>query len=202
MATTIIPTPTIRKELTRIANNCEYYMKEGNSTRFINEVGCLRGAMYIADALEITYPKMQYYDKYIKQVHELMANSPGVDGMESVEGYKLPVNIDGEGHEILLLKRLTDSGVMYDSYLKSSETEISIALDSMPVSQPYCKPEGFLTVGEIADMAIEQAHDVCGELSRLDRFQMMFDEFLDEVDSRREENRKRLEVHKQQDGEE
>lgn len=56
----------IRSELERIARNCEYYQNEGDIVRLVNEIGCLRGAMYIADVCKVIYPQQKYYDQFIK----------------------------------------------------------------------------------------------------------------------------------------
>lgn len=57
-------------ELERIARNCDFYAKNNDQNHYINEVGCLRGAMYIADLIGCKYPIQQYYDLYIKNVYE------------------------------------------------------------------------------------------------------------------------------------
>lgn len=70
MNSNIVPTTSIRKELDRIARNCQFYKEQGNRTRFVNEVGCLRGAMYIVDLIELTYPRDKYYEQFIKPCYE------------------------------------------------------------------------------------------------------------------------------------
>jgi len=59
----------IRKELQRLADNCEYYNAAGMDEHYINEVGCLRGAMYIADLVGVQYPQYIYYRNYIEPVY-------------------------------------------------------------------------------------------------------------------------------------
>lgn len=62
----------IRKDLQRIANNCDFYLAEGMIEHYKNEVGCLRGMMYAADIIGCPYPKDIFYDRYIKKEHERM----------------------------------------------------------------------------------------------------------------------------------
>lgn len=58
--------------LERTANNCDYYKREGMTEHLINEVGCLRGIMYVADEIGIEYPLNLYYKFYIQPVSELI----------------------------------------------------------------------------------------------------------------------------------
>lgn len=61
----------------RTANNCDYYKREGMTEHLINEVGCLRGIMYVADEIGIEYPFQLYYKLYIESVHnELSEKEP------------------------------------------------------------------------------------------------------------------------------
>ena len=62
----------IKEILERTANNCEFYKKEGKRDMLVNEAGCLRGVMYAADAIGIEYPKLEFYNKYIKPVYDEM----------------------------------------------------------------------------------------------------------------------------------
>lgn len=52
--------------LTRTANNCDFYKREGMTEHLINEVGCLRGIMYVLDEIGIDYPQDLYYKLYIE----------------------------------------------------------------------------------------------------------------------------------------
>ena len=64
----------IKREMERAAKNCEFYKKQNDINHYINEVGCLRGMMYLADIIGINYPQDEYYDKYIKHVHEMLGD--------------------------------------------------------------------------------------------------------------------------------
>ena len=59
-------------DMERVVRNCQFYLDEGNKTHLLNEVGCLRGQMYIADMIGLQYPKMEYYEKWIKPIHDIM----------------------------------------------------------------------------------------------------------------------------------
>ena len=61
-----------KKILERTARNCDFYRSEGMTEHLINEIGCLRGAMYIADEIGIEYPSALYYQLYIKPNFELL----------------------------------------------------------------------------------------------------------------------------------
>ena len=63
---------TILAELNRIACNCQFYKGTGDRERFLNESGALRGMMYAADALKITYLKRELYENYIKPAHDMI----------------------------------------------------------------------------------------------------------------------------------
>lgn len=62
----------IRSELERIANNCEFYKAHGMTEHYKNEVGCLRGMMYAADAIKCPYPQYVLYHMYIKPEYNRM----------------------------------------------------------------------------------------------------------------------------------
>lgn len=62
----------VRKDMERVANNCRFYQEQGNQIHLINEVGCLRGQMYIADMIGIPYPKVEYYNAWIKPIYDTM----------------------------------------------------------------------------------------------------------------------------------
>ena len=61
---------TIQEELARIYKNCEFYEKENKTFLLTNEIGALRGAMYIADIIGVTYPAQYYYDRFIRPEYD------------------------------------------------------------------------------------------------------------------------------------
>lgn len=68
----LISEKTILAELNRIAGNCQFYKGIGDRERFLNEAGALRGMMYAADALKITYLKHELYENYIKPAYDMI----------------------------------------------------------------------------------------------------------------------------------
>lgn len=62
----------IKEVMERTVKNCRYYYENGDMTHYINEVGCLRGIMYIADIIGFSYPQLQIYESYIKVASEYM----------------------------------------------------------------------------------------------------------------------------------
>ena len=62
----------VTSDMERVVQNCRFYQEQGNTMHLINEVGCLRGQMYIADMLGLKYPKAEYYHAWIQPVFNLM----------------------------------------------------------------------------------------------------------------------------------
>lgn len=62
----------VKKDMERVANNCRFYQEQGNKTHLINEVGVLRGQMYIADMIGVQYPRIEYYNAWIKPIFDIM----------------------------------------------------------------------------------------------------------------------------------
>ena len=69
----------VLNELIRTAKNCHFYKEtEKNMTHFVNEAGCLRGMMYIADILRVNYPQDEYYEFYIQPASKYMIETEPV----------------------------------------------------------------------------------------------------------------------------
>ena len=62
----------VKEVMDRTIKNCRFYYGENDMEHYINEVGCLRGIMYIADIIGMEYPQMQIYEQQIKVAYEYM----------------------------------------------------------------------------------------------------------------------------------
>ncbi len=58
--------------LKQIAYNCDFYKTKGKTEHYKNEIGVLRGIMYVMDEIGIEYPRELYYKAYVSPMYEKM----------------------------------------------------------------------------------------------------------------------------------
>lgn len=104
--------------------------------------------------------------------------------MEKFTGYSEQIEINGNTYTVSIIAKGTGMKTVYFSYIMG-ENGIAKEMSGFPIDQRQAKEPHVYTADEIMELALFEAEDFVNDIDRLDAFENMLFDFMDEVDENR-----------------
>lgn len=107
--------------------------------------------------------------------------------MKKVNGYSVELEVEGETYIVSIFREGTGLKAVWYSFV--SNYGITLDMSGYPVDQRQAKEPKVYTPEEIMDMAVNEAYDFIPDLDRMNQFNQMLFDFMDQVDANREKSK-------------